>query len=73
METIVKYGNRKLYSKDLSRYVNLNYVIDLVKTNQNFKVVHHQTQVEITDSVLAECVVRIKPSSAKLQAFIRGL
>ena len=30
MEYIVKYDNRKLYSKSLNKYVNLDYLIDLV-------------------------------------------
>ena len=42
MEVIVKYPNRKLYSRSLKRYVDLGYIKDMVKTNQHFLVIDKQ-------------------------------
>jgi polyhydroxyalkanoate synthesis regulator protein len=52
MEIIVKYKNRKLYSKKASAFVNGDYLIDLIRTNMAFKVVEYNTGVEVTGRVL---------------------
>ena len=54
METLVKYENRKLYSKTLSKYVTLEYIKDLVKSSQTFEVVSHKTKKDITNKTLKE-------------------
>lgn len=78
METILKYNNRKLYSKSLKQYVTQQYIIDLVKTNGKFIVKKHKKGVEldlledITANVLAEAVTIVKPSVEKLKELIRG-
>lgn len=78
METILKYNNRKLYSKSLKRYVTQEYIIDLVKTNGKFVVKRHKKGVaidsleDITAKVLAEAVTIVKPSVEKLKELIRG-
>lgn len=79
MEYIVKYNNRKLYSKVHNQYVNLDYLVDLVRTNQEnkFTVVKYEKGIEahdmqdITGEVLAEAVARLKPSKAKLIRLIK--
>lgn len=72
METIVKYSNRKLYSKELSKYVTLSYVIDLVKTKSNFTILDNSTKQDITGTVLAECVTILDSSRSSLENFIRS-
>lgn len=48
VEVIKKYNNRKLYSTKLSKYVTLNYILDLVKTSQKFQVIESSTKKDIT-------------------------
>ena len=78
MEHIVKYDNRKLYSKTLNKYVNLNYILDLVKIDGNsFKIVKYKKGVttdfmlDITPNVLKEAIVKLNVDKSKLIKFIR--
>lgn len=78
MEYIVKYDNRKLYSKHLKKYVNLDYVIDLTKTNtSNFTIVKYEKGLQpndmkdITGKVLAEAISQLNVSREKLAELIR--
>lgn len=52
METIVKYNNRKLYSNKLSKYVNLAYILDVVKGGEDVSVVEKGTSRDITTETL---------------------
>lgn len=56
MEQIIKYSNRKLYSKKESQYVTGSYLADLIKANILFKVVDHKTGDDVTNVVLARVV-----------------
>lgn len=49
---IIKYNNRKLYSKDASRYVTLKEVADLVKSGFNVRVTKNEDDTDITRDVL---------------------
>ena len=51
MELIIKYDNRKLYSKTLSAYVGTKYVLDLIKTGQenSFTILKHDKDKVIGD------------------------
>lgn len=78
MEYILKYNNRKLYSKHLKKYVNLDYIIDLAKNDVNkFMIVKHEKGLEVSDmseitnEVLAEAVVKLSPSKEKLVQLIK--
>jgi len=71
METIVKYKNRKLYSPKLSKYVNLNYIIDLVKNDKSVEVLEHSTKKNITNSVLSEAILKLNVSTTNLITFIK--
>jgi len=48
MEVIKRYTNRKLYSTKANSYVTLNYIMDLIKTNQKFQVIESATKKDIT-------------------------
>jgi polyhydroxyalkanoate synthesis regulator protein len=65
METIVKYNNRKLYSKTLAKYVNLDYVQDLVNTDQKFSITAHKTGNDVTNEVLTQVVNKSLTSLVK--------
>lgn len=49
---ILKYKNRKLYSKGLSKYVSLSYLRNLVLNNVSFIVVDYETHQDITVETL---------------------
>lgn len=79
MEYIVKYDNRKLYSKTLNKYVNLDYILDLVKVNKgnSFKVVKYKKGLtpdlmkDITPSVLKESITKLDVDRTRLVKFIK--
>lgn len=71
METIVKYNNRKLYSRKLKHYVNNTYLIDLIRLDHKFEVLEHKTEKEVTGTVLASCITELNLDGAKLASFIK--
>lgn len=79
MEYIIKYDNRKLYSKTLNSYVNLDYILDLVKVNKgnSFKVVKYKKGLtpdlmkDITPTVLKESITKLNVDRTKLVKFIK--
>lgn len=71
METILKYNNRKLYSKNISKYVNIDYVLDLIKTNGNFCIIDHKSKKDVTNLVLSEAISKIKPEKDIIIKFIK--
>lgn len=74
MEKIVRYSyNRKLYSKKESKYVNSEYIADLVKTDQNFQIVDSKSGDDKTAGVLAEYVAKNLNDVSKLKQLIKEL
>lgn len=71
METLVKYNNRKIYNSNISQYVDLNYIIDLVKLNQRFRVIEHNTKKDITNNVLKKCLIKLNLSNDILLDLIK--
>jgi polyhydroxyalkanoate synthesis regulator protein len=71
MEIITKYKNRKLYSKELSKYVNLNYLLDLVNTNSSFLVLEHNTKKDVTNNTLSEAILKLNPKREDLIELIK--
>jgi len=72
MEVIKKYSNRKLYSTELSKYVPLPYIIDLVKIGSKFVVIDVDSDKDVTRSVLKSAVNYISPSKDSLLEFIKN-
>lgn len=72
MEVIKKYTNRKLYSTTLSKYVKLEYVLDLVKTNQKFSVIKNDTKTDITRETMMQSLALVELSQNSIAAIIRG-
>lgn len=64
METIIKYNNRKHYSKTLSQYVNIDYIADLEATGQKFKVIT-KDGTDITETVLASAINKVLTNAVK--------
>jgi len=72
METIKRYGNRKLYSTTLSKYVTLKYVLDLVRTNQSFTVIDNADKTDITKQTMMQSLGQMELSKGVIEAVIRG-
>lgn len=51
---IKKYGNRRLYNTQISSYINLKDLFDLVKSGQEFKIVEVSSGKDITKSCLLQ-------------------
>lgn len=58
MEEIIKYNNRKLYSKSMSQYATLEYINDLIKTDQKFTINAHGTGEEKAGEVLIQVLIK---------------
>ena len=54
---IKKYPNRRLYNTATSTYVKLQDLADLVKTDQDFKVIDAKTEEDLTKQTLAQIVM----------------
>lgn len=54
---IKKYPNRRLYDSELSRYVTLNDVRDLVMQGVDFKVVDTNSNEDLTRSILLQIML----------------
>jgi polyhydroxyalkanoate synthesis regulator protein len=51
MKTVIKYGNRKLYDKEQSRYISIRELLEKFPLG-TFKVVKHGETAEITTEIL---------------------
>ena len=71
METIKKYSNRKMYSTKISKYVELAYIIDLVKMDDAFIVIDNKTKEDITQKVLRTALTTVKLDSATVVNLLR--
>jgi polyhydroxyalkanoate synthesis repressor PhaR len=54
--TIKRYPNRRLYDTTKSHYVNLDYIRELVISNQEFKIVDSKTSEDKTRSILVQII-----------------
>lgn len=54
---IKKYANRRLYNTDTSSYVTLDFLSQMVKDKQEFKVVDAKSGDDLTRSVLTQIIV----------------
>ena len=60
MINLVKYNNRKIYSPDVRRYVNLDEIVNLVKAGEKITIRAHETNAEVTEDVLKQCLIHVK-------------
>jgi polyhydroxyalkanoate synthesis regulator protein len=58
MQTLnfIKYSNRKIYSKDLKRYVTLSELNDVIREGNSITVIDNETSNDITDTILKTIV-----------------
>ena len=69
---ITYYKNRKLYSQDVSRYVNLKDCRDLLDAGYNVKFLEHKTNKDVTEHCLKEMICKFPISKDILITLIRG-
>lgn len=53
---IKKYGNRKYYDTNISKYINLPDILDSVKAGNKVVVVTHVTGEDVTTEVLLKAL-----------------
>jgi polyhydroxyalkanoate synthesis regulator protein len=53
---IVKYSNRKLYDKQVGRYITLTDMVNIVRAGIEFRVVDHKTRLDVTNEVLSNAI-----------------
>lgn len=72
MEQIKRYQNRKLYSLKSSSYVTLDYIADLVKSDQAFTVFDNKTKEDITNKTLKQSLLVLDLKTSDVLSLIRG-
>jgi len=53
---IKKYPNRRLYDTEHSKYVNLEYILGLIKEHRDFQVIDSKTEEDQTKSILLQII-----------------
>jgi len=68
---IVRYSNRKLYNKSISEYVKLKDIFDSFESGEKFQVQEFDTKTDITEDVVLQAIMKVKPSFFKDNIFRR--
>jgi polyhydroxyalkanoate synthesis regulator protein len=63
---ITYYKNRKLYSHQASRYVNLNECKQLIDAGYNVRFIEHQTGIDVTRRCLMEMLCKFSVDQTEL-------
>lgn len=58
MQTILRYPNRKLYSTELSRYVNHEHLFGLIADDKTFVVIDSVTNEDVTSEILCSMAAK---------------
>jgi polyhydroxyalkanoate synthesis regulator protein len=59
MKVLIKYKNRKIYSPDIKRYVNLDEITSMIKQGEKISIRAYETNGEVTNEVLKQCLVNL--------------
>jgi polyhydroxyalkanoate synthesis regulator protein len=68
---VTYYKNRKLYSNDASRYVNLKECKELIDAGYNVKFIAHRTGVDVTEHCLKEMLCKFSISQDVLIKLVK--
>ncbi len=68
MIKIKKYGNRRLYDTERSRYVNLDEIAELIRQGETVQVSDVTTGEDLTRAVLLQCVLEMNQGAAVFPA-----
>lgn len=60
---IKRYGNRKLYDTQQSRYVTLEEISRMVRKGEDFRVIDNKTQEDLTSVTLAQIMLEREKST----------
>jgi len=53
---IKKYPNRRLYDTSQSKYINVDYILELIKKNQDFEIVDSKSGEDQTKIILMQII-----------------
>jgi len=53
---IKKYPNRRLYDTSQSKYINVDYILELIKKKQDFEIVDSKSGEDQTKSILMQII-----------------
>ena len=56
MIQIKKYPNRRLYDTSQSKYINVDYILELIKKNQDFEIVDSKSGEDQTKIILMQII-----------------
>ncbi|MDM7862286.1 polyhydroxyalkanoate synthesis repressor PhaR [Alteromonas sp. ASW11-36] len=65
MITIKKYPNRRLYDTSQSKYVNLDYIKQLITKKSEFEIVDSKTGEDRTKSILLQIITESESNDAQ--------
>src|ERR1051325_8343948 len=54
---IKRYGNRRLYNTETSRYVNYEEVVKLIRDGHDIQVIDSKTKADVTKAVLMQVIL----------------
>lgn len=66
MTIVKKYGNRRLYDTDESRYITLEELADRVRAGADVRVVDARSQADLTQATLAQIILESRGGSRLL-------
>ena len=69
--TVTYYKNRKLYSKDANRYVNLKECKELIDAGYKLQFISHLTGQDVTEQCLKEMICKFSFSHATLLQLLK--
>jgi polyhydroxyalkanoate synthesis regulator protein len=70
---ITYYKNRKLYSSDASRYVNLKECKELIDRGYTVQFVAHKTGEDVTEQCLKEMLCKFSVSKKSLIELLKDI
>jgi polyhydroxyalkanoate synthesis repressor PhaR len=64
--TIKKYGNRRLYDSDASRYVTLEEIAATIRAGRDVRVLDAKTSQDLTQATLAQIILESRGAASLL-------
>lgn len=65
MERIIKYKNRKLYSKETAKYITLPQILERIRNSKNIQVIDNETSRDLTRLTIAKAEWQAKQERLK--------
>lgn len=70
IRNVVKYQNRKLYDKTISKYITLKQIVSYIKNNEEVQITDAKSKEDITTKVLEQAITLLNASKEELVKFI---